>query len=808
MNTALNPPLVSIVVPLYNAVPFLQAGLASVYAQTFADWELVAINDGSTDNTEEELHALHAGRAQPLVYHKQINGGGFAARNSGLDRARGKYIAFFDIDDQWFAHHLESLVTVLERETDIDWLFAANQIKDLTTNTIVSESSLYSGNTPKRVLQLATEKRGDIRILRDPAALECQVLDGLWCGQQFSLIRRSVFETYRFRAAYRNEGADQVSVIAALNRGVTFAYTTAIHGAYHIHSSNASAGCKDAPVEKYLRLRKALIQGFKEVAEEEALSARQQDAIRKRIAREYFWSIGYNLFLQKGDVKEARKYFISALRTWPWSLPMWKTLFTSSIRSLTHSTAKTAVAITLAITALAVIAPRILHAQTMRCDESLDALQLFSQGCLEQARGKYQAALTTARSAENPSQRAIWDALIRLAWFEDEIGNHQTAITYSNEALSLASDQKDDFLVARSLSWIGWAYSGMGRYEAALQFYENALSIAAPDGTIRFVMIWGLSAQERGALLFKMGRVAEGREALEAVYSYAKEHGIDIGVTESAVHLSEVSLHQGRISDALSYAENAVTAANRCNCGPAKIAKARVALLKARVSEAQIAPTQLSGVKTLIEQAMATVAVSGDTRSMAELKMLLSKTIPATDFEKRYELVSSAYQSLTEQDSELRSLAAVGMGQLFLQELNTDLAKFYLEEGITIQEEQLRKIDRAFTLDALASLQGIEGKQKEKLLQLKEAADSAAALESWPQAAESQLKLAQESLALGYSAIAHEWAQLALETSDKLIALEPDEAKKNHFKNFKLEAKEIMATAAFAVTRGQEIPQL
>jgi GT2 family glycosyltransferase len=98
--TELNTPTVSVVIPTHNRKAALERAIKTVVAQTYGDWELVVVDDASTDGTEEVVRALGEGR---LVYvrHPQNRGGG-AARNTGIQRARGKYVAFLDSDDEWF----------------------------------------------------------------------------------------------------------------------------------------------------------------------------------------------------------------------------------------------------------------------------------------------------------------------------------------------------------------------------------------------------------------------------------------------------------------------------------------------------------------------------------------------------------------------------------------------------------------------------------------------------------------------------------------------------------------------------------
>src|SRR6516225_5774559 len=100
-------PAVSIVLPTYNRARFLPQALESIRAQTWTDWELIIVDDGSCDDTAAVVRRLAAETDRPVRYVWQENGGPAAARNAGLDLARGTYVAFFDSDDYWLPHHLE-----------------------------------------------------------------------------------------------------------------------------------------------------------------------------------------------------------------------------------------------------------------------------------------------------------------------------------------------------------------------------------------------------------------------------------------------------------------------------------------------------------------------------------------------------------------------------------------------------------------------------------------------------------------------------------------------------------------------------
>lgn len=113
-----NSPQFSVVIPAYNAGRFLPTALRSVYLQTMQDFEIVVVNDGSTDNTREILGNERDSRLRVI---ERENGGECVARNQGMREARGKYIAFLDSDDAWLPNHLEQAFSFLESHPDIVW---------------------------------------------------------------------------------------------------------------------------------------------------------------------------------------------------------------------------------------------------------------------------------------------------------------------------------------------------------------------------------------------------------------------------------------------------------------------------------------------------------------------------------------------------------------------------------------------------------------------------------------------------------------------------------------------------------------
>lgn len=100
---------VSVIIPLYNKEHFIQSTIESVLSQTFQDWEIILIDDGSTDNSAIIAQSIHDSR---IRFFKQENLGVSITRNRGIKYAKGEYIAFLDADDKWQSNYLAKMVSL------------------------------------------------------------------------------------------------------------------------------------------------------------------------------------------------------------------------------------------------------------------------------------------------------------------------------------------------------------------------------------------------------------------------------------------------------------------------------------------------------------------------------------------------------------------------------------------------------------------------------------------------------------------------------------------------------------------------
>ena len=109
---------VSIILPTYNSIHIIQPTLDSIFSQTFQDFELIIVDDGSTDSTLDYLRALSDPRIKVFAYPNAGVGGPSVSRNRGLTKASGKYIALINHDDLWSPDKLEAQLVALQQNPE------------------------------------------------------------------------------------------------------------------------------------------------------------------------------------------------------------------------------------------------------------------------------------------------------------------------------------------------------------------------------------------------------------------------------------------------------------------------------------------------------------------------------------------------------------------------------------------------------------------------------------------------------------------------------------------------------------------
>ncbi len=117
---------VSVIIPAYNCDRYIREAIASVFAQTYTDYELIIVDDGSTDDTAQVIKSY----GDRINYIYQTNQGVAQARNTGLAVAQGKYIAFLDQDDFFYPHKLAAQVELIEQNPHLGMIFSGWDIVD------------------------------------------------------------------------------------------------------------------------------------------------------------------------------------------------------------------------------------------------------------------------------------------------------------------------------------------------------------------------------------------------------------------------------------------------------------------------------------------------------------------------------------------------------------------------------------------------------------------------------------------------------------------------------------------------------
>lgn len=151
MDSTIKTPLISVIMPAYNVQDYIQEAIDSVLLQTFINWELIIIDDGSTDRTAEIIKE-NKNKDNRIKYFYQDNQGQSEARNLGFSKANGKYVAFFDSDDICFLERFTKQISFLETNEEVvvigSWfsIIGSDRVIKLPEYNDAIRLALLSGN--------------------------------------------------------------------------------------------------------------------------------------------------------------------------------------------------------------------------------------------------------------------------------------------------------------------------------------------------------------------------------------------------------------------------------------------------------------------------------------------------------------------------------------------------------------------------------------------------------------------------------------------------------------------------------------
>lgn len=212
--------LISVVIPTYNHAHFIRRAIQSVLDQTYTNWEILVVDNHSSDNTEEVIKSLNDGRIQLLKIH---NSGVIGmSRNMGILKAKGEWIAFLDSDDCWYPNKLDIVMKVACQDNKYDVFSTHEMMVDNKTGL-------------KNILRHGPFQENFYKVL---------LTEGNRLSPSATLIRHGFLKQHKLLF---NESKNYIAVedydlwLHLALKGARFKFIDSVQGEYTIHSGNNSA---------------------------------------------------------------------------------------------------------------------------------------------------------------------------------------------------------------------------------------------------------------------------------------------------------------------------------------------------------------------------------------------------------------------------------------------------------------------------------------------------------------------------------------------------------------------------------------
>lgn len=261
------PKLVSIIIPTYNRANRVVDAILSVQRQTYSKYQIIVIDDGSEDTTEKNLEKIKG-----IEYYRQEHKGQGAARNFGLSKAKGTYIASLDSDDIWHSHFLEESVSCLEKH-NLDFVFS-NWITKTKEGKFISVWE--RGGAWKKYM---SNKNSDWALL-NPKQVRRLFLETCPAPSSALLIRKkSIVSGWNEKMLIADDWSLTLAMV--LSRPCKAAFTLRPFWTKHVHDGNIYDGCEKIDVVKRLGLHDEQLLAS---MYDSKLSFREKCIVRKRLA--------------------------------------------------------------------------------------------------------------------------------------------------------------------------------------------------------------------------------------------------------------------------------------------------------------------------------------------------------------------------------------------------------------------------------------------------------------------------------------------------------------------------------------------
>jgi glycosyltransferase involved in cell wall biosynthesis len=304
-------PKVSVVIPTFNAAEYLSEALESVLSKTYKDFEIIVVDDGSTDNTAEVVTSFKNRCKINYIYQKN-SGGPSMPRNVGIEAAKSRYIVLFDSDDILMPDFLASCKKLLDKRPELGLVFT-NFSKCNENGHITQKSVLDSYDFFQKLKKIKLDR--NCYIIPRKIAFSALIY-GDFIGRGV-IVPKKVFHSIGNFDEKLTNGQDK-DMWLRVTRKYDIGYVEMIGHYYRkwegaIHSRSGA------------ELSKNRIKVFEKQIEM-GLSKEDQKEARKMISINYF-GIGYH-YRKRGDMKQARKYYRQSLKQ-AYYFPSLKGLFAS-----------------------------------------------------------------------------------------------------------------------------------------------------------------------------------------------------------------------------------------------------------------------------------------------------------------------------------------------------------------------------------------------------------------------------------------------------------------------------------------------
>src|SRR2546422_3447261 len=237
------PPSVSVVIPVYNGERYLADAIQSVLDQTYQNFEVIVVDDGSTDGSAEVAQRF----GEAIRYVHQANGGACKARNTGIAVARGVYLAFLDHDDLWLPDKLAAQVAYLDSHPEVGAVYCQCQVMGVMGNAELRSD--FMRDVPKHFYYYSEPVKNDVvGVMRGPVL---QV--------STTMFRREVLQSIGgFDEAFIGAGYEDCDLTLRMIEVAQIVHLPEILAVYRVHSTHSSTNKRVYLHNHSIYLRKCL----------------------------------------------------------------------------------------------------------------------------------------------------------------------------------------------------------------------------------------------------------------------------------------------------------------------------------------------------------------------------------------------------------------------------------------------------------------------------------------------------------------------------------------------------------------------